>query len=57
MKKHRIVRNYDSWFNVDVPNDENTIITEEELRELSKVWEKPIEELMEDLEEVNNEEH
>ena len=57
MKKYRIVRNYDSWFNVDVPNDENTIITEEELRELSKVWEKPIEELMEDLEEVNNEEH
>ena len=33
-------------------NEENTIITEGELRELSKAWEKPIEELMEDLEEI-----
>ena len=52
MKKYRIVKNYDSWFCVDVPNEENTIITEEELQELSKEWEKPIEELMDDLEET-----
>lgn len=52
MKKYRIVKNYDSWFCVDVPNEENTIITEEELQELSKEWEKPIEELMDDLEEI-----
>ena len=54
MKKYRIVRNYDSWFNVDVPNDDNTIIDEDELNRLANDWEKPIEELMEDLEEVND---
>ena len=52
MKTYRIVRNYDSWFNVDVPNDENTIIDEDELKRLANDWEKPVEELMEDLEEI-----
>lgn len=52
MKKYRIVKNYDSWFNVDVPDDENTIIDEDELKRLANDWEKPVEELMEDLEEV-----
>lgn len=52
MKQYRIVKNYDEWFNVDVPNEENTIVTEEEVQELSKEWEKPIEELMDDLEEI-----
>ena len=53
MKKYRIVRNYDEWgFDVDVPNEENTIIDQEELERLSREWEKPIEELMDDLEEM-----
>ena len=52
MKKYRIVKNFDSWFNVDVPNDENTIIDEDELNRLANDWEKPVEELMEDLEEI-----
>lgn len=53
MKKYRIVRNYDRWFNVDVPNDENTIIDEDELKRLANDWEKPVEELIADLEEIN----
>ena len=53
MKKYRIVKNYDEWgFDVDVPNDENTIIDEDELKRLANDWEKPVEELMEDLEEI-----
>lgn len=55
MKKYRIVKNYDEWgYDVDVPNEENTIIDEDELKRLSNDWEKPIEELMDDLEEVSN---
>ena len=52
MKKYRIVQNYDSWFNVDVPDDDNTISGEDELNRLANDWEKPVEELMEDLEEI-----
>ena len=52
MKQYRIVNNIEGWLGVEHPTEENTIVTEEEVRELSKVWEKPIEELMDDLEEV-----
>lgn len=52
MKQYRIVKNIEGWLGVEHPTEENTIITEDELQELSKVWEKPIEELMDDLEEV-----
>ncbi len=50
--KYRIIKNFDEWLWNLIPNEKNTIITEEELQELSKGWEKPIEELMEDLEEI-----
>ena len=52
MKKYRIVKNIECWLGVEHPTEENTIVTEEEVQELSKAWEKPIEELMDDLEEV-----
>ena len=52
MKKYRIVKNIEGWLGVERPTEENTIVTEEEVQELSKEWEKPIEELMDDLEEI-----
>lgn len=51
MKTYRIINNLDSWIGNQIPNDENTVITEEELQNLSVSWGKDIEELMEDLEE------
>ena len=53
MKQYRIVNNIENWLGVEYPTEENTIVTEEEVQELSKAWEKPIEELMDDLEEIN----
>lgn len=52
MKKYKIVKNIEGWLGVEHPTEVNTIVTEEEVQELSKAWEKPIEELMDDLEEV-----
>ena len=52
MKQYRIVKNIENWLGIEKPTDENTIVTEEEVQELSKEWEKPIEELMDDLEEM-----
>ena len=54
MKKYKIIKNFDAWLACDVPNEENTIITEEELHDLSISWEKPIKELMNDLEVIEN---
>ena len=54
MKKYRIIKNFDNWFNVDVPNNENTIITEKELEELARGWETTVEDLMKDLEEIED---
>lgn len=53
MKKYRIVKNIESWLGVENPTNENTIIDEDELKRLSNDWEKPVEELMADLEEIN----
>lgn len=55
MTKYRIVKNIEGWLGVLTPTDENTIIDEDELNRLSVEWEKPIEELMEDLEEIGEE--
>ena len=53
MKKYRIVKNIEGWLGVEHPTEENTIIDEDELKRLSNDWEKPVEELMADLEEIN----
>ena len=52
MKQYRIVKNIEGWLGGQTPNNENIIIDEDELKRLSNDWEKPIEELMDDLEEV-----
>lgn len=52
MKKYRIVKNIENWLGVERPTDENTIISEDEVKELSQEWEVPVEKLMNDLEEL-----
>jgi hypothetical protein len=54
MKKYRIVENIDSWIGNQPANDETLIIDQKELERLAREWEKPIAELMEDLEEIEN---
>jgi hypothetical protein len=54
MKKYRIVENIDSWIGNQPANDETLIIDQKELERLAREWEKPISELMEDLEEIEN---
>ncbi len=53
MKKYRIVKNIENWLGVERPTDENTIISEDEVKALSQEWEVPIKELMNDLEELD----
>ena len=53
MKKYRIIKNFDEWFcGGEIPNEKNTIIDDDELKRLSTDWEKTIDELKEDLEEI-----
>ena len=52
MKKYKIIKNFDEWLPYDVPNEKNTIIDEEELQRLAADWEKTVDELKEDLEEI-----
>jgi hypothetical protein len=54
MKKYRIVENIDSWIGNQPANDETLIIDQKELERLAREWEKPIAELMQDLEEIEN---
>lgn len=55
MKTYRIINNIDNWIGNQIPDDENTVITEEELKNLSVSWGKDIADLMEDLEEEEEE--
>ena len=50
MRKYRIVKNLDSWLGNQIPDEENTIITEKELWDLARSWDKDVDTLMEDLE-------
>lgn len=53
MKTYKIKPEYlDLWEGGDTPSDPDRIITEDELNELSVEWEKPIEELLQQLEEI-----
>ena len=52
MKKYKIIKNFDEWLPYDVPNNDNIIIDDDELKRLSTDWEKTIDELKEDLEEI-----
>lgn len=53
MKTYKIKPEYlDLWEGGDTPSDPDRIITEDELNELSAEWEKPIEELLQQLEEI-----
>lgn len=52
MKKYRIINNIEGWLGNQSPTEENLTIDEAELKRLSQEWEKPIDELMEDLEEI-----
>jgi hypothetical protein len=54
MKKYRIVENIDSWIGNQPANDETLIIDQKELERLAREWEKPIDELMQDLEEIES---
>ena len=52
MAKYKIIKNFELWLPYDVPNDENVIIEDDELKRLSKDWEKTIDELKNDLEKI-----
>lgn len=54
MKKYRIVKNFENWLGCEMPNSDNIIIDEDELKRLSGEWEKPVDDLMGDLEEMGN---
>ena len=53
MKKYKIINNLDSWVGNQPATEETTIISQQELERLAREWEKPIEELMQDLEEID----
>lgn len=53
MKKYRIVKNFENWLGCEAPNNDNIIIDEDELKRLAGEWEKPVAELLDDLEEEN----
>lgn len=52
MKKYRIIKNFENWLGCQAPDSDNTIIDGDELKRLSDDWGKPVDELMDDLEEV-----
>lgn len=57
MRLYRVVKNVYNWIgNAPVDDVENVIIDEDELNRLSQGWDRPISELLNDLEEVEDEE-
>lgn len=52
MKTYKIISNQEKWLGNQEPTDENLTIDEQELNRLAAEWDKPIDELMEDLQEV-----
>ena len=57
MKKYRIIKNVYDWIgNIEVEDVNNVIVDEDELTRLSQGWGRPVSELLEDLEEVEEDE-
>lgn len=50
-KKYQIKAEFYEYWGNEV-NDDNNIVTENRVKELSKIWDVPVEELLEQLEEI-----